>query len=353
LRCAADGSFAEEVSASKERVAWSWGFDAGSGEVWESDALKARLARIGLFPLSCLYTIGWEGYLAIYRFGLKKAQAPHSPVLCVGNLVTGGSGKSPATLRLATILTELGYSVVIGCSGYGAPHAEAATLAPSGPLSAKEWGDEPAMFRWLRPDLPLVVGRRRVLAAQLAHEAHPNAVLLMDDGFQHLPVKKDFTILLDEENPRNRLCLPAGPYREPRFNRKRADLVLPRDFRILAQPLSFVNPEGNVVPNPAAYSVLCALGQPARFLASLEANLGGTPMVTQLLPDHDPLDRGTLLDSLPREVPVIVTAKDWVKIRERDDWSERSFLIARHEIRFEPEAKLRDWLTERLHGRTA
>ncbi|MFX8929914.1 tetraacyldisaccharide 4'-kinase, partial [Acinetobacter baumannii] len=84
-------------------------------------------------------------------------------------------------------------------------------MAPDGPLDPAGWGDEPAMFRWLLPDVPLVVGRRRVLAAELVHQHFPKAVLVMDDGFQHLPVKKHIQILLDDPTPKNSRCLPAGP----------------------------------------------------------------------------------------------------------------------------------------------
>ncbi|MGV3613705.1 MAG: tetraacyldisaccharide 4'-kinase [Fimbriimonas sp.] len=316
------------------------------GELWNSEAWSARLARGALLPLSGLYALGWEAYLATYRVGFKKARAPHSPVVCVGNLVSGGSGKSPVTLHVAEILRQMGRKVVVSASGYGSPRAEAATLAPEGPLSAREWGDEPAMIRWLLPDVPLVVGRRRVLAAQLVHEHHPNAVMLMDDGFQHLPLRKDLSLVLDDPNPPNRWCLPAGPYREGRWNRRRADLVLPDRFRIETEPVRFLRPDGAEVPRPPNPAALCALGQPERFFAAV-----GAPEPRIALPDHDPMDAGTLLERLPPDRPTVVTAKDWVKLRERADIGGREILIARHAVRIEPAADFRAWLASRLNER--
>src|SRR5215212_3930294 len=114
-------------------------------EVWHGRAASARLARAALTPVSWLYAAGWQVYLATYRLGIKKAQAPHFPVLCVGNLQVGGTGKSPITLYLVNVLRELGREVVVSSSGYGSPRSESATVAPSGPLEATEWGDEPAM----------------------------------------------------------------------------------------------------------------------------------------------------------------------------------------------------------------
>ncbi len=318
-------------------------------EVWAGKTGKDRLVRGLLTPLSWLYAAGWQTYLSLYDHGFKKPSEPHRPVLCVGNLVVGGSGKSPLTLHLAEVLRGMGRSLVIGCSGYGAPHAEAAALAPGGPLSAAEWGDEPAMFRWLLPDVPLVVGRRRVLAAELAHDAYPGSVLLMDDGFQHLPLTKHVTILIDDPYPSNSMCLPAGPFREPRSNRNRASVIVPESYAVVEEPMKIVNAEGQA-ETPQEYAVLCALCQPERFLSSLASqypNRRGNVRAV-VLPDHDPLTAGNLWESLPEDLPVIVTGKDWVKLRERSDVNERRVLVALQEVHLEPAAHFEAWLEKSL-----
>jgi len=280
--------------------------------------------------------------------GLKKAKRPHSPVVCVGNLVSGGSGKTPATLYIVEVLRGLGYNAVVSCSGYGSPASEAAQIAPEGPLKASEWGDEAALFRWLVPDLPLIVGRRRVLAAQLCHDRYPDSVLLMDDGFQHLPLAKDLTIVLDPESPVNKRCLPAGPYREPRGNRARADLVIPGQFRVEEEPGLLSEPDGKVRMVEEC-TLLCALAQPRKVVATLAA-MGVRVVEETLLADHDPLTAGTLVSGLPNGRPVVVTAKDWVKLRERKDVDQRDFLILKHTVRIEAAADFADWLKRRLHG---
>ena len=304
--------------------------------------------RILLSPLSLLYAVGWEGYLGVYKWGLKTAKHPHSPIICVGNLISGGSGKTPMTLHLVDVLRELGYDVVVSCSGYGSPKSEAATVATDGQQDARIWGDEAALFRRKRPDLPLIVGRARVEAAELCQREFPNAVLIMDDGFQHLPLKKDLTVLLDPENPKNRMCLPAGPYREPRWNRKRADLVIPGVFRI-EESVSFTNPDGETVNPPATCATLLALAQPEKVIRSVEA-MDCRVAERVLLPDHDPLTSGNLLDNLPTDKPTVVTGKDWVKLRNRPDVGEREFLILNHEVRVEPYAQFKDWLKSKLDG---
>lgn len=311
-------------------------------EVWEGDSLRAKMARICLLPASWIYALGWQTYLAVYRFGLKHPAEPHAPVVCVGNLAVGGSGKSPVVRCLVGILRSLGHEVVVSCSGYGSPSEEAARFAPDGPLDPAEWGDEPALLRDWIPDLPLIVGRRRVLAAELCHQRFPGAVLLMDDGFQHLPLAKHVSLILDRAERSNRACLPAGPYREPYGNRRRADLVLPGPFRVEYSPLTF-----SASP-PAMANLLCALGTPQGFVESVRAS---RIKVTdaRLLGDHDTLQAGNLFDGLDPSIPLIVTEKDWVKLRTRDDLAGRQIVVARREARIEPEADFRDWIAKRLN----
>lgn len=318
-------------------------------EVWAGSNPKARALRALATPASWLYAFGWQVYLAAYRLGIKRAKAPHRPIICIGNLVAGGSGKSPVTIHVAKVLIDLGMEVVIGCSGYGSPKEEAATLAPDGPLSAVEWGDEPAMIRWFLPSIPIVVGRRRVLAASLVHEQYPKSVLLMDDGFQHLPLEKQLTIILDDPTPANSRCLPAGPYREPRGNRKRADAVVPGEMSIQRKSLRIQTVDGESSV-PTQYGVLCALGEPARFLKSLAEEFPNSlPNVpTKTLKDHDPLTAPNLWDFLPSDLPIVVTAKDWVKLRERTDIAERQILIALQDLELTPRKELVALINKKL-----
>lgn len=317
-------------------------------ELWKSPKLGPQLARLALTPLSWLYAAGWQVYLGLYRLGIKRGKKPHTPIICVGNLTTGGSGKSPVTLHLADLLTELGYSVVVGASGYGSPRAEAASVAPEGGLDPAEWGDEPAMFRWLRPDVPLIVGRRRVLAAELCNRDFRGAVLLMDDGFQHLPLAKDVSIVLDPASPVNVHCLPAGPYREPRGNRRRASLVLPGQFEVVASPLRFVSPDGTEAQVSGTVQALCALGNPEGFRDSLTES-GLQVSAFKKRPDHDRLDDSGVWDEFEPEKPIVVTSKDWVKLRKRPDIGNRRVVIAMRDVRIEPAAEFRAWLSQSLH----
>lgn len=304
-----------------------------AAEAWDRPGLALTLA-----PLGWLYAGGWRAYRALYDLGLKRPDEPHPRVIVVGGLVAGGAGKSPVVLHLASLLQEMGHGIVIGASGYGAPRAAAAALAPDGELDPAEWGDEPAMIRDRLPDVPLVIGRRRVLAAEIAHVSHAGAVLLMDDGFQHLPLKKHLSLVVDAHAPTNRRCLPAGPYREPRRSgRRRADAVLETGggagWRVAYSPLDIT-----------ADQVLCALGHPAGFLEALGSPNG--PVV--LRPDHDTLTDPDLLTAFDPSKPIAVTEKDWVKLRRRPDAGDYRWAVARREARVEPAQEFRAWLHNNL-----
>ncbi|MBI5706098.1 MAG: tetraacyldisaccharide 4'-kinase [Armatimonadetes bacterium] len=318
------------------------------GEVWYGKNLKARLTRLLLLPFSWLYGMGWLAYQGVYRIGLKRPKEPHSPVVCVGNLKVGGSGKSPLVIHLAKLLREMGHDVVIGASGYGSPRSEGASVTPEGELDPKEWGDEPAMLRWVLPGVPFVVGRNRVRAAWLCHQHYPNAILLMDDGFQHLPLKKHLSIVIDRPGP-NRHCLPAGPYREPAWLVSRADLVLPGRFSLMGEITGFAHPykPGATLERGSKVALLCALGEPTHFRASVEES-GMTVVQALFLPDHDPLLAGNLLAPFEAKLPIVTTAKDWVKLKSRPDIGERDLWIATYDLHVEPSDPFRSWLEARL-----
>lgn len=335
----------------------------GIEEHWEGVGVVNWL----LAPASWLYGLGWRGYETIYKLGLKRAKEPHRPVICVGNLTVGGSGKSPVTIYVAQTLRELGYEVAISCSGYGSPASELASLAPEGELSAKRWGDEPAMIRDALPDVPLIVGRNRVRAAELCHERFPNAVLLMDDGFQHLPVKKHIVILLDDPARKNHFCMPAGPYRQPWMaGLGKGDLVLPGKFEVrphisvqLGPPPPrpspvegegdfSLNPQSPIL-NPQSINALCSIARPERFRKSLEG-LGIQIQTFKALPDHADLSTGTIFDGLDPATPLIVTAKDWVKLRENPDAQRFDIRVAEYRVTIEPIEEFRSWLHGKLKG---
>jgi|CXWL01.1.fsa_nt_gi tetraacyldisaccharide 4'-kinase len=321
-----------------------------SRELWYGNSLAARLKRRHLQPTSAIYYLCWQIYLLIYKLGLKRAKEPHVPIVVIGNFTVGGTGKTPITIYVAQVLSELAHEVVIGCSGYGAPKSRSATLAPEGRLTPSEWGDEPALIRELLPDVPLIVGRDRVLAATICQSNFPNSVLLMDDGLQHLPLKTHIKIAVEPKQSSNRMVLPAGPYREP-YNHTRVDIVVPGHFQVKRKLSHLKDQTGNRIKLPLPCSMkaraLAAIGNPDQFFAALE-KVGIELEVKIALNDHDPLTAGTLLTLFDNEIPTIVTLKDWVKLRDLPGISDCKIWIAHETISIEPKQDFTEWLHERL-----
>lgn len=316
--------------------------------LWRASDVQAVAVRSLLAPLGLLYSLGWTAYVGVYRLGWKRAYRARVPVVCVGAATVGGAGKSPVSLAVARILLEMGRPVVMGLSGYGGPRSVAAQIAPDGPLVAREWGDEPAMVRDLMAKTPMVVGRDRVLAAKLVEEAFPDSVLVMDDGFQHLPLAKSVSIVLDDPDEPNRMCLPAGPYREPSWTLSRASTVLPGEFRVGVTPTRFrLAPEWSPVPPPALATAVLSVAKPERVLSSLTScSIELHHVVTK--PDHDRLDDARLLETLPKTMPIITTHKDWVKVRERPDHEQWTWMVVERDVWIAPDDAFRQWLQDRL-----
>jgi tetraacyldisaccharide 4'-kinase len=316
-------------------------------EVWYGNSFAGQAIRVLLVPLSWLYGLGWRIYLLVYKLGIKKPYRASCKVLCIGNFAAGGTGKTPTVIFVANCLREMGIPFVIGCSGYGAPHSADATLAPQGPLNASEWGDEPAELREILLDTPIIVGRARVTAAKLCETEFPGAVLLMDDGFQHMPLAKDCTIILDPTTT-NTFTFPAGPYREPRRSgMKRADLVIPRsDFDVQFSALTFRSPKGEPVAAPTSARVLTAIGRPDKFrTALLNSGLHLDEFIE--LPDHDTLESAP--ERMSRDDCLwIVTEKDWVKLKNLNSLPSHNILIAQRTATIEPTQDFKSWLKMRL-----
>lgn len=307
---------------------------------------RLDLRAVLLAPLAALYCLGWIAYESMYRFGIKRAKRAHPRVICIGNLVVGGMGKTPFTIELAKILTELGHQVVVSCSGYGAPRSRDATLAPRGSLDAREWGDEAAVVRSYLPELDLVVGRNRVMAAEITHKHAPNSILVLDDGYQHLPLAKNLVILLDAPKPSNPLCLPAGPYRQPRSARSRADLVLPDRFAMVR--VSAVDDDfAAEIASGATVQILTSIANPYAFFLELE-HFGLKIAFAKAMKDHDPLDSRYIFDGFDSKLPIVVTMKDWVKLRHRTDLEKWQFRVVQETVGIEPREEFIEWLQARI-----
>jgi tetraacyldisaccharide 4'-kinase len=195
-------------------------------------AESGRLERLWLSPpsfwlrgLAWLYTLGWRAYTGVYRLGLKRRVRMPVPVIGIGSLWAGGVGKTPVTIAVARLLQEAGVRVAVLTHGYGGSRYRMGALVdPAQCPDPAAVGDEAAELRLALPDVPIAVGKQRVRMAQAAMARWSPDALVLDDGFQHLPLARTLDlVLLPAESPLgNGYCLPAGPLREPPDGLQRA-----------------------------------------------------------------------------------------------------------------------------------
>lgn len=193
--------------------------------------LADRLVLLFLTPFAWLYAAALRLRALLYRCGILKTHRLPRPVVSIGNITVGGTGKTPVTASIARYLLAQGHRVAVISRGYGGSLEGQTCVVSDGAtimLGAAECGDEPYLLASTVPGLMVVIGTDRHAAGQLAMQQLAPDVFLLDDGFQHLRLHRDLNILLlDHSRPfGNGLTLPAGLLREPLSALGRADLVI-------------------------------------------------------------------------------------------------------------------------------
>jgi tetraacyldisaccharide 4'-kinase len=303
------------------------------------------------------------------------------PVVSVGNLTVGGTGKTPIVAWLAGRLRDHGRKPAIATRGYGGTVGHGPVVVSHGdrpPRDARECGDEPVLLASIMPEVPVVVGSDRAAGAEAAARLGCDVVIL-DDGFQHRRLARDLDIvLLDAGDPfGNGRLLPAGPLREPPSALARADLVLitrsrPHEggadvervvraynadapiLRAGHRRVGFFDAAGRPAVRPRRALVFCGIGNPACFRADVEAE-GVEIVVFEAGRDHQPYDGRDLRRLRSRasslEAVLVTTEKDRVRLpRSEDDEAQPPLLTLRVEAEpFDP-GRLESALRRALEG---
>jgi tetraacyldisaccharide 4'-kinase len=308
-----------------------------NGSSLESTLTRAWLSRsalaCALWPVSQLFRAVAASRAALYKAGMLKAERLPVPVIVVGNIFIGGTGKTPLTIWLAEALRAAGFRPGVISRGHGSSseHPREVTAASS----AADVGDEPLLIA-RRAACPVVVGRARAEAGKALLAAHPEVdVLIADDGLQHYALARDIEIVLfDARGVGNGWLLPAGPLREPPSRRRdftvvNAPAITPALARAVGgQPyrMHLVGDHAERLAQPGQQLALAQLagkrivaaagiGNPGRFFAMLRA--AGLAFEELPLPDHhDFLDAP--FDHLEADV-ILITEKDAVKCRQLEN----------------------------------
>lgn len=215
-----------------------------------------------LLPLAAGYRTGLKLRQLAYRYGIFKTRRLNRPVVSVGNLTVGGTGKTPLVMYIAQRLLDQGWTPSILTRGYRRTVGGMVTIPPqtNRRVDPRETGDEAALLAAALPKVPIVVSGNRYRAGRMAEERYTVDVHLLDDGFQHWALERhvDIVTLDVTQDLSSRFLLPAGRYREPRSALRRADIVvLTRvelaDGAIHKEMVAYLNPRAEVFESTISF----------------------------------------------------------------------------------------------------
>jgi tetraacyldisaccharide 4'-kinase len=293
--------------------------------------------------LSYLYKLIIQGWVLLYQTHFLKSQKLPCKVLSVGNITLGGTGKTPLVEVLVHIFSALGKKTAVLSRGYGRQSKGISLGNPK--TSFQEIGDEPAMLVRKLKNTPVFVGPDRFEVGREALKNFQLDVLILDDGFQHLRLKRDLDIvLIDATHPFGEgHLIPRGFLREPVENLNRADLFLitrsdeVNSIEEIGHTLRTLNPRAPIwtcryepstlrkfqdsleikLPSLTAQKILAfsGIGNPSSFLNSLR-KAGLSPIRFLEFPDHYPYS----LEELKRIEDLALTLQvDYVITTEKDE----------------------------------
>jgi tetraacyldisaccharide 4'-kinase len=291
-----------------------------------------------LAPLSPLFLAGVQAKNCAYDLGVFQQKKLGCAVISVGNLSTGGTGKTPFVIALAQLLSQAGIPVDILSRGYGRSSTETEQVDPGPASLATRFGDEPLLLA-RETHTPVYVGRSRYKAGLLAEReaGHDSGagedatrfarIHLLDDGFQHRQLVRDLDIVLVHRDDLHARMLPAGHLREPLASLRRAQVIVLREedqaleeqLRPYAAEAAIWHVRRQVIapPSPGPYLAFSGIARPDEFFSALSSQLSIAAHIS--FPDHHRYN-SIDLDRLSRQATksgvtrFVTTAKDLVRL---------------------------------------
>ncbi|HEV2113262.1 MAG TPA: tetraacyldisaccharide 4'-kinase [Terriglobales bacterium] len=239
-------------------------------------------------PLSAAYAAAAKARNLLYDTGLLSGEL-RGPVVSIGSLSAGGAGKTPFLILLGESLKARGIKFDVLSRGYGRKRRGVRLVDATG--SAADFGDEPLLIA-RKLGVPVIVGEDRFLAGELAERNFGPQLHLLDDGFQHRGLARDFDIVLLTKKDMTDRLFPMGLLREPMSSLKRAHAIVLMDegMNVAAPPYKLLWRVhrgvriGNTPPRQVAF---CGIARPKRFFRELR-EAGLEPLGEIVFPDHHP-----------------------------------------------------------------
>ncbi len=311
--------------------------------VWE------RMLLFPLYLLSLPYGGAVRARSLFYSLGLFKTRTLACPVISIGNITVGGTGKTPLVMALAKGLMEKGISVAILSRGYKRKRISKPIVSDGEAifLSPQESGDEPFLMARVCRGIPVLVGKDRFTNGRIALQQFGVRGLLLDDGYQHLALHRDINILLIDSHIGfgDHTLLPRGILREPLSHLRRTDIFLltkvenPQTVQPLERKIHQIHPSSQVFhshyepvslvsPNDDEEELdslkgrkilaLSGIANPVYF-SSLLRKCGAEIIGEAVFPDHHPYtpeDLSSVEEKSRRADYIVATEKDMVKLKE-------------------------------------
>ncbi|WP_455205802.1 tetraacyldisaccharide 4'-kinase [Kaarinaea lacus] len=282
---------------------------------------QPSLISLLLLPLSWLFCLLVFLRRGLFKLGLLKSYALPVPVIVVGNISVGGTGKTPLVVSVVQHLKSQGYKPGIVSRGYGgrATSWPQSVQADSDP---QQVGDEPVLLA-RRAQCPVVVSPQRVQAAHALLEQYDCDVIISDDGLQHYALRRDIEIVVVDGERRfgNSRCLPAGPLREPVSRLSRVDFIVANgaavngefSMQLLMQDaVNLLKPQQSAAVDDFSSQkvhAVAAIGNPQRFFKQLKNQ--HIDLIEHAFADHFAFSAEDL--DFQDDLPVLMTEKDAVK----------------------------------------
>ncbi len=311
-----------------------------------------------LWPLSFIFNLLIVTRLALYALGIFRITILPVPVIVVGNIFVGGTGKTPLVIWIIQLLQEQGWKPAVISRGYGSSAQQVRAVENNS--HANEVGDEPLLIA-KRTGVPVFIGRDRAAAGLALLQAHPTVnIIISDDGLQHYALGRNIEIQLsDSRGNGNGWLLPAGPLREPATRQSDfyvvntteesagdayamqlvpvdAERLSDRTQRQSLRDFSFVQ----------SVAAVAGIGHPERFFTTLRSH-GINLTTTQALPDH--FDYATNPFADIEASAILITEKDAVKCMQHNAIANdaRLWVVP---VQAHVDASLAKHILEKLHG---
>jgi tetraacyldisaccharide 4'-kinase len=313
---------------------------------------KAEFVEKALVPLSALYRLAYE----IHQFSGKQEKFG-IPVLCIGNINAGGTGKTPAALALMDVIKNHGLAKnpFFMSRGYGGGEIGPLLVDPQ-IHNAWHTGDEPLV---LAKHAPTIIATKRAQGLLLAMHRQSDLVL-MDDGLQNPHIKKDikFVVINGEMGFGNGRLLPAGPLREPLTKGlKKADAFIligvdKKNVRALlppGKPLFTAGLQAQENISPGRYLAFAGIGYPEKFFSFLRENQQVDLVETITYPDHYPYTEDDVFElqrkAAALDTVLLTTEKDYIRLPKLDGFAPQ---ILRVKLQWDDEPALAAFLKSRI-----